>query len=56
MDAKRQRLLKSVSVLEKQELSYRKQYVEGIYRPKCYTMTFKSLETESLDRSYTTYY
>jgi len=58
----------------KQELSYRKQiarklctqYVEGIYRPKYYTVTFKSrlrvtqshwkVETEPLGRSYTTYY
>jgi len=49
-----------------QELSYRKQiarqlcrqYVEGIYRPKYYTVTLKSkirsLETKPLDRSYTT--
>jgi len=48
----------------KQELSYRKQiarqlrtqYAEGIYRHKYYTMTLKSrsLETEPLNRSYTT--
>ena len=57
----------------KQKFSYRKQtarklrtqYVEGIHRPKYYTVTLKSrlrdghsrsLETEPLDRSYTTYY
>jgi len=55
-----------------QELSYRKQiahqlrtqYVEGIYRPKYYTVTLKSrlrvthshMETETLDISYTAYY
>jgi len=56
----------------KQELSYRQQiarqlrtqYVEGIYKPN-YLVTLKSrlkvtrsrsLETEPLDRSYTTYY
>jgi len=57
----------SVSVCQ-QELSYRKQiarklrtqYVEGIHRPKYYTVALKghlrSLETEPLDRSHTTYY
>ena len=54
-----------------QELSYRKQiarqlrtqYVEGIHTPEYYTVTLKSvkghtrsLETEPLGRSYTTYY
>jgi len=57
-----------IRVFFQQELSYRKQiacqlhtqYVEGIHRPKYYTVTLKSrlrsLETETLDRSYTTYY
>ena len=47
-------------------MSVRTQYVEGIHRPKYYTVTLKSrlrvtqghchsLETESLDRSYMTY-
>jgi len=61
----------SAYVTQQQELSYRKQivrnlrtqYVHGIYRPKYYTVTLKtklshsrSMETEPLDRSYTTYY
>jgi len=34
----------------------RTQYIEGIHRPKYYKGHSRSLETESFDRSYTTYY
>ena len=65
-------LLGRVAIQYTQDFSYRKQiarqlrtqYVEGIYRPKHYTVTLKSRlkviqghwKKETLDRSYTTYY